>query len=143
MRHASKILSFFVFPTIVLLSHLIASKVLHLYLIFPNLDIPYHYVGGLSIAYMSAQILSYLEKEKIFTRLNKLVFLVLIFSLAATSTVFWEFAEFIGDQLLDTNIQVSLANTMRDQFMGILGGATWVFIYSKRVEKITENRIPN
>jgi hypothetical protein len=141
MKHTSKIVSFFVFPITVLLSHLIASKVLHLYLLFPHLDVPYHFVGGLSIAYMSAQILSYLEKEKIFTTLNKMVFLVLIFSLAATSTVFWEFAEFIGDQLLDTNIQVSLANTMQDQFMGILGGATWVYIYSKRVEKVTENHI--
>ena len=142
MKHASKIMSFFVFPTIVLLSHVIASKVLHLYRIFPNLDIPYHYVGGLSIAYMSAQILSYLEKEKIFTTLNKVVVLVLIFSLAATSTVFWEFAEFIGDRLLDTNIQISLANTMQDQFMGILGGATWVFIYSKKFGRSKDTHIP-
>ena len=137
MKHASKITSFFAFPTIVLLSHLVASKVLNLYLIFPNLDIPYHYIGGFSIAYLSAQFLSYLEKEKIFIPLSKVISLVLIFSLTSTSTVFWEFAEFIGDQLLDTTIQVSLANTMRDQFMGILGGATWVFIYFKRVEKIT------
>ncbi|HSL45637.1 MAG TPA: hypothetical protein VK897_19540 [Anaerolineales bacterium] len=28
-----------------------------------------------------------------------------------------------------TNIQVSLANTMQDQFMGILGGATWALIW--------------
>jgi hypothetical protein len=143
MKYTSKIMSFFIFPIIVLLSHLIASKVLNLYQLFPNMDIPSHYIGGLSIAYTSTQILSYLEKEKIYTTLNKVVFLVLIFSLAATSTVFWEFAEFIGDQLLDTNIQVSLANTMQDQFMGILGGATWVFIYSKKLEKVTENRLPS
>jgi len=135
MKQLSKIVSFFVFPITVLLVHLIVSKILNLYAIFPNLDIPFHYIGGLSIAYTSVQTLSYLEKEKISATLNKVVFLVLIFALTATATVFWEFAEFIGDQLLDTNIQISLANTMQDQFMGILGGATWVFISFKKSEK--------
>ena len=143
MKQVSKVLPFFVFPITVLLVHLIASKVLNLYMIFPDLDIPFHYIGGLSIAYTSVQILSYLEKEKISTKLNKVLFLVLIFSLTATATVLWEFAEFIGDQLLDTNLQISLANTMQDQFMGILGGATWVLIYFKKFEKIAENRIPS
>ena len=143
MKLLSKIASFFVFPITVLLAHLIVSKILNLYAIFPNLDILFHYVGGLSIAYTSVQTLSYLEKEKRSATLNKVVFLVLIFSLTATATVFWEFAEFIGDQLLNTNIQISLANTMQDQFMGILGGATWVFIYSKKFENFTRNHIPS
>jgi len=143
MKQVSKFVSFFMFPITVLLAHLIASRILNLYIIFPNLDIPFHYIGGLSIAYTSAQILAYLEKEKISTTLNKAVFLVLIFSLTAIATVFWEFAEFIGDQLLGTNIQISLANTMQDQFMGILGGVTWVFIYFKKFEKIIENRVPS
>ena len=141
MKQISKFVSFFMFPTTVLLAHLIASQVLNLYKIFPNLDIPFHYIGGLSIAYTSAQFLSYLEKEKISTILNKVIFLILIFSLTATATVFWEFAEFIGDQLLSTNIQISLANTMQDQFMGILGGATWVVICFKKFEKITEKHV--
>lgn len=143
MKQISSVASFFIFPTTVLLVQLIVSKVLNLYIMFPNLDIPFHYIGGLSIAYTSAQTISHLEKEKIFTRLDKVVFLAFVFSLAATSTIFWEFAEYIGDQLLDTKIQISLANTMQDQFMGILGGATWVFIYSKKLDKITENRLPS
>jgi hypothetical protein len=143
MKQLPTVVSFFVFPITVVLVHLIASKVLNLYKIFPDLDIPFHYIGGLSIAYTSVQILSYLEKEKISTPLNKVVFLALIFSLTATASVFWEFAEFIGDQLLHTNLQISLANTMQDQLMGVLGGATWVLIHFKKFEKITENRIPS
>ena len=142
MKQVSKFGSFFMLPITVLIVHLIASRVLHLYILFPNLDIPFHYLGGLAIAYTSAQILSYLEKEKISTPLNKVVFLVLLFSLTATATVFWEFAEFIGDQLLGTNIQISLANTMQDQFMGLLGGVTWMFIYTKKLEKVTVDRLP-
>lgn len=96
---------------------------------FPNMDIPFHYIGGLSIACTSAQFLSYLEQEKIISRLNRVIFIVLILSLTATAAVFWEFGEFIGDRLFYTNIQVSLANTMQDQFLGVLGGMTVVVIY--------------
>jgi hypothetical protein len=139
MKQLSKVISFFVFPALVLFAHLAASKLLNLYSIFPNLDIPFHYIGGLSIAYTSAGILSWLEKEKIISNaLNKAVFLLLIFSLTGVATVFWEFVEFIGDQLLDTNIQISLANTMQDQLMGILGGTTWVFICYKKFGQIKE-----
>jgi len=133
MKQASKVASFFMFPALVLVAHLIASTILHLYRVFPNLDIPFHYLGGLSIAYTSAQILAWLEAEEITATLNKAVFLILICCLTASAAVFWEFAEFIGDRVLDTNIQVSLANTMQDQFMGILGGMTWAFIYYKKV----------
>jgi hypothetical protein len=134
MKHISKYFSFFTFPIIVLTVHLIVSRIFHLYTVFPNLDIPFHYVGGLSIAYTSVQILSFLEEDQLSIRLNRVIFLVMIFSLTATATVLWEFAEFIGDQLLGTNIQISLANTMQDQFMGILGGVTWILIYSKRIK---------
>ena len=141
MRHLSKILSFFVFPSLVLFGHLIASKVLGLYASFPNLDIPFHYLGGFSIAYTSAKIISCLEKEKLITTLPPMVALVLVFSLTATAAVFWEFAEFTGDQLLDTNIQISLANTMQDQFVGILGGITVVVFYArqKTLSKLSTN----
>lgn len=142
MKQASKFASFFVFPITVLVAHLVAWKVLNLYAIFPNLDIPSHFAGGLSIAYTSTQILSYLERQKVTARLHPVIFLVLIFSLTATATVFWELAEFIGDHLLHTNIQISLANTMQDQFVGILGGVAWMFIYTRRLEKITEDRLP-
>ena len=86
MKQTLKIASFFLFPVMVLLTHLVASTILDLYTIFPALDIPFHYMGGLSIAYTSTQILSYLEKEKMTAILNRVVFLILIFSLTATAT---------------------------------------------------------
>jgi hypothetical protein len=135
MKQTPKVAAYFMFPATVFLIHLMASKALNLYAIFPNMDIPFHYLGGLSITYSSAQILSYLEEENITARLNGVIFLVLILSLTATAAVFWEFAEFIGDRLFHTNIQVSLANTMQDQFLGVLGGMTIVFIYGNRFRR--------
>lgn len=135
MNQVAKIASFFLFPALVFLTHLIASKVLNLYLLFPNLDIPFHYIGGFSIGHTSIQILSYLEKEEITPRLNRAIFMVLILSLTATAAVFWEFAEFIGDQLFHTNIQISLANTMQDQFFGVLGGMTVTFLHAEGIRR--------
>jgi hypothetical protein len=60
------------------------------------------------------------------------LFLLLLLSLTATVAVCWEFAEFLSDQFLDTNLQPSIANTMQDQFLGILGGGTWAVIYLKK-----------
>jgi hypothetical protein len=108
----------------VLLAHTIASGIFHLYTVFPNADIPFHYLGGFSIAFTSVQIVVYLEEEKYIDLLNKVLSMVLIFSLTATATVLWEFAEFALDQVAGTNVQISLANTMQDQFMGIVGGLT-------------------
>ena len=131
MERASKIAPFFLFPTAVYLIHL-AVKGLGLYEVFPNIDIPFHYLGGLSIAYTCAQVLAYLESEKVTTTLHRGIFLALLLSLTATVAVFWEFAEFLSDQFLATNLQPSIANTMQDQFLGILGGGTWALIYFKR-----------
>jgi hypothetical protein len=132
MKQTSKIVSFFAFPAAVLLIHLVASNILDLYTIFPHLDMPIHYMGGLSIAYTTTQILTYLGKGGMMPPLNKYVLLILVLALTATAAVFWEFLEFIIDQLLAANIQIGLANTMQDQFMGILGGATWVLLFSKK-----------
>lgn len=132
MKRAFEIPPFFTFPAAVLAAHGIASTILNLYNHYPNADIPFHFIGGFSITYTATQILAYLEKEEMIARLNGVVFLVLIVSLTAAATVFWEFAEFGADQLLRTNVQVSIANIMQDQFMGICGGVTWALIYAKK-----------
>jgi hypothetical protein len=121
---------------VVFLTHLIAARVLHLYDLFPHVDILFHFLGGLSIAFTATHLFCYLESENIID-LNKAIFLVLVISLTATTTVFWEFAEFLSDQLLGTQLQPNLANTMQDQFLGILGGCTWIVFYDFRHRKRT------
>ena len=59
--------------------------------------------------------------------------LLLIGSLTATAAVFWEFAEFALDQLADSNIQVSLANTMLDLAMGIFGATFLILLRAKQL----------
>lgn len=124
MKHIKPIAACFLLPGVVFFVHLIASKGLGLYQLYPHLDIPAHYLGGISIAYALAKLVQYLEAEEILRPVDRRILLVLLISLTASAAVFWEFGEFIGDRLFQTNIQISLANTMQDQFFGILGGTT-------------------
>ena len=129
MNQFTKLSSFFIFPGAVFLAHTIVSGIFRLYTVFPHIDIPFHFLGGFSIAYTSAKILVYLEQEKLIARLNGMLFIILLISITATAAVLWEFMEFTGDQLFHTNIQVSLANTMQDQLMGLLGGLALAFLH--------------
>ena len=131
MKQATKIVSLLAFPILVFLAHLIAVTWLDLYRLFPKVDIPFHFIGGFSIAFATTKLMAYLESEKVTPPLNRVILLVLLLSLTATATVYWEFMEFVSDRWLHTHLQPSLANTMQDQFVGVLGGSTWVFIYMK------------
>lgn len=133
MQRTRQLLQFFAFPALVFSTHLLGVKALNLYAFFPNIDIPFHFIGGASIAYTSAQILLYLEREKLTTPLNGFIFLILLLSLTATTAMLWEFAEFSLDHLLHTNVQVSLAKTMQDQFLGVCGGILCAALYAKKV----------
>ena len=74
MERASKITSFFLFPAVIFLVHL-GAKGAGLYEMFPKIDIPFHYLGGLSIAYTCAQLLAYLESEKVTPVLHRVCLL--------------------------------------------------------------------
>jgi hypothetical protein len=60
--------------------------------------------------------------------------LILIGSLTASAALCWEFAEFAIDQLLGTNVQVSLENTMIDLAMGMLGGMLLILIRARQLQ---------
>ena len=111
-------------PMVVLTVHVFISHGIHLYALLPWIDIPMHYLGGLSVAYSLFRALTVLQEHRIIHPLDKAIALLLTFTLVATIAVFWEFAEFSMDQLLKTNVQISLQNTMQDLFMGMLGAAT-------------------
>jgi hypothetical protein len=122
VKRLFRTIPFFLFPAAVLLAHIIAVKVFDLYSTYPHLDIPAHFIGGISIAYTAYLLVRFVQAEKVIAKLDKPIIYLLIVTITATTTVLWEFAEFLSDNLLKTNLQISLANTMQDQFVGILGG---------------------
>lgn len=133
----SQFLTIFWPPICVFLFHVFLVGVLDIYSFFPWLDIPMHYLGGLSIAYSLDKLQTSLQEQKVVSHLDKTIELVLVFTLVSTIAVFWEFAEFLLDQFFGTNLQISLPNTMQDLLMGILGAGTIVgFKIAKRPLRI-------
>jgi len=119
-------------PLLAFSTHLFLSRVLHAYEIWPPTDIPMHFCGGLAIAFFISRCFQLLPRESIKKSRVATLELLLIGSLTATAAVFWEFGEFTFDQLFGTNVQISLANTMQDMAMGILGA--FVFILLRAIQ---------
>jgi hypothetical protein len=120
-------------PLLVFTTHIFLSRVLYLYKIWPPADIPMHFSGGVAIAFFISRCFQLLPRESVKRSRVDLLELLLIGSLTASVAVFWEFAEFSADQLFGTNVQISLANTMQDMAMGILGA---IFLISMRIRQL-------
>jgi hypothetical protein len=113
-------------PIIVLIAHGIAGKVFgH----EPYVDPIMHFSGGLAIAYFCWR--ACLLSPELFGKPSRLGIDLLALGLTCAAALFWEFGEFVGDQVKGTNVQRGLGNTMRDLFLGTLGGM--VFIVGARV----------
>jgi hypothetical protein len=108
-------------PMLVFVVHVIADSVLDVYSARPNLDVPMHFAGGVSIAYFVSGCVRAMPRRP--GRHSRAIVLeaLLIISLTATAAVAWEFLEFGIDTATGSNIQVSLANTMQDLALGLAG----------------------
>jgi hypothetical protein len=120
-------------PLFVFTVHVLVSRVFNGYRLWPSIDIPMHFAGGMAIAFFISRSFRHLPREPV-TRSRVVVLeLLLIGSMTATAAVLWEFAEFAIDQIFASNVQVSLANTMRDLAMGVSGGALCILVRSRRL----------
>jgi hypothetical protein len=113
-------------PIVVFLIHRVVLSGLNLYAAYPWIDIPMHFLGGLSIAYSVSSGLTYLQEKKILLPMDTFIHLLLTITTTVTTAVLWEFLEFLTDQFYGTNIQISLANTMQDLFFGMAGAITLI-----------------
>jgi hypothetical protein len=93
---------------------------------FPWLDIPMHVLGGAFIAYSFNLAITYFQERKLLSELNILSRSVFLFALTSTAAVIWEFGEFTIDFFFGTHAQASLAETLLDMFLGILGGTVLI-----------------
>ena len=120
-------------PAAVFLIHVTATQVFDAYAVFPQLDVPMHFVGGIAMAFFISRCFRQLPRDVV--RSSRLVVLeaVLIASMTTTIAVLWEFAEFSLDQFVGSNVQVGLANTMQDLALGMLGAAVVVAVRARQV----------
>lgn len=100
----------------------------NLYVLWPPLDIPMHFLGGVAIAYFGAILIKQCA-EGGFIKINSdLMVAVLILALTLSAATFWEYAEWISDHTLGTQSQKGLDDTLLDTLVGFLGGTLFVLI---------------
>ena len=113
-------------PVLVFGTHILMARVFHIYTAWPDVDIVMHFGGGFAIAFFVSGCFRALPRGEVNRSRIVLLELLLIGSLTTTSAVFWEFREFANDLWFGTNSQVSLANTMQDLAVGIMGSGLFI-----------------
>jgi len=120
------------FPTVVFLLHVFISRVVNGYILYPPLDIPMHFLGGVAIAFFFSRCLAMVPESAISGPPRQVAQALLVFSLTATATVFWEFAEFFSDRLFGTRAQLGLEDTLLDMALGVAGGIAYLLSAQQR-----------
>jgi hypothetical protein len=99
------------------------------YLLYPPLDIPTHFLGGMAIAYLYWSAIK--NSQKLVGRIPPPIMHLLTLTCTGTTTVLWEFFEYAFDFIFHTHMVLGLEDTLKDMFMGLSGGLILVLLISK------------
>lgn len=100
-----------------------------LFKLFPALDIPTHFLGGLAITYFYRVAIR--NSQKVVGEIPFAVQVLLAFTCTGTTTVLWEFYENILDLLAGTQMVRGVQDTIVDLFLGLLGALALSVFYRR------------
>ena len=103
---------------------------IHLFYFHPYVDIPTHFMGGVTITYFYRVAIR--NSQKIVGDIPHPIQVLLAFTCTGTTTVLWEFYENIFDYFLHTNMVLGLEDTIKDMFLGLLGALVISLFYRRR-----------
>jgi len=103
---------------------------LHLYKIFPLLDVPTHFMGGITITYFYRGAIK--QSQKLVGEIPYPIQVLLALTCTGTTVVLWEFTESILDYFLHTHMVLGLFDTLKDMFFGLFGALVLSLLYRKR-----------
>ena len=101
-----------------------------LFKLFPPLDIPVHFLGGVVITYFYRSAISH--SQKIVGEIPFPIQVVLAITCTGTTTILWEFYENILDFFAGTHMVRGVQDTILDLFVGLLGALTLSLFYRRR-----------
>ena len=120
-------------PLAVFVLHEVCAHVCgNLYDLYPPLDIPMHFLGGVAIAYFGAVLLKQCGESGFIRTRSDIMSAALILAITLSAATLWEYAEWISDHTLGTQAQKSLDDTLFDTLVGFLGGSLFVLVYRGR-----------
>lgn len=117
-----QILRAFYPPLIVFVLHVILITSINIYALWPDFDIPMHFLGGLVMGITGLRLLRLAEKEKWMQINKKIVSLLMVVCFVALIVILWECAEWLSDYYLGSFMQGGLDDTMLDMVLGLCGG---------------------
>ena len=103
---------------------------LHLFKLFPALDIPVHFIGGVAITYFYRSAIW--NSQKILGDIPFPIQILLAFTATGTTTVFWEFYENLMDHSFGFQMVRGLEDTLVDLILGLSGALVLSLFYRKR-----------
>ena len=116
-------------PILVFLFYLIARS-LQLFVFFPPLDIPTHFMGGMAITYFYRVAIR--NVQELVGEIPFPIRVLFAFTCTGTTTIFWEFYEYLTDFFFGTHMVRGVTDTTVDFFAGLLGALVFTLLYRQR-----------
>ena len=115
-------------PLSVFLFYLLAHS-LQLFNLFPLIDIPTHFLGGIAITYFYRVAIRH--SQKLVGEIPVPVQVLFAFTCSGTTAIFWEFYEYSYDYVFKTHMVRGVTDTTVDFLVG-LSGALVVSLFYRR-----------
>ena len=103
---------------------------LHLYDLFPPLDLPSHLLGGVAITYFFRSAIK--NSQSLVGDIPILIQIIFAFTSTGTTIIFWEFYENLLDLFFGTHMVRGLEDTIIDMSLGLLGALVLTVFYRRR-----------
>lgn len=116
-------------PLSVLTFYLI-GRTLQLFDLFPRLDIPTHFIGGVAITYFYRSAIR--NSQGIVGVIPTSIQTLLAFTCTGTTIILWEFYENVFDFFFGTHMVRGLEDTILDMLLGLLGALVLTIFYRRR-----------
>jgi len=101
-----------------------------LFKMFPPLDIPTHFMGGVAITYFFRSAIKH--SQQFLGDIPALIQTLSAFTCTGTTIILWEFYENAFDFLFGTHMVRGLDDTVLDMFVGLMGALVLSLFYKQR-----------
>ena len=108
----------------------LAGLAFQLFNLFPPLDIPFHFLGGVVITYFYRSVIR--NSQKLIGEIPLPVQVLFAFTCTGTTTILWEFYENLLDFFAGTHMVRGLQDTIMDLFLGLFGALVFSLFYRRR-----------
>jgi hypothetical protein len=116
-------------PLGIFISYLLAYS-LQLFILFPALDIPTHFLGGVAITYFYRVAIR--NSQKLVGGIPFPVQALFAFTCTGTTAIFWELQEYLFDSFFKTQMVRGVTDTTVDFCVGLLGALVLSLFYQRR-----------